>query len=323
MKPTALLCLIASFTALAATEEQLNKRFPIEPGGKLVVDVDFGSIAVTTAETDEVAVDVWRKVSRKSKADEEAFLRDRPVTFTKEGNTVTVRSHCKTKIGLSWSGWSRTEGKYTITVPAHFNAQLKTSGGGIDVSDLTGDVKAHTSGGGLHFARLHGPVDGDTSGGSIHVADCEGTLKVHTSGGGIDVAGGAGSLDGDTSGGSVKVKDFRGPARVHTSGGGITVENIAGKLDGSTSGGSVSAVLPSPLPDDVRLSTSGGGVTVRVPESAAFDLDAQTSAGGASSDLPVTVVGKTEHGRLKGAVNGGGKAVVLRSSAGSIHVRKL
>jgi DUF4097 and DUF4098 domain-containing protein YvlB len=110
---------------------------------------------------------------------------------------------------------------------------------------------------------------------------------------------------------------------VHTSGGGITVEQVAGKLDGSTSGGSVSAVLPSPLADDVRLSTSGGGVTVRVPESAAFNLDAETSAGRASSELPVTVVGKVEHSRLKGAVNGGGKAVVLRSSAGGIHVKKL
>lgn len=323
MKPTLLLCLIASLTALAATEEQLNKRFPVEPGGTLVVDVDLGGIVVTTNAANEVAVDVWRKVTRKSKADEEAFLRDRPVTFTHEGNTVTVRSHAKTKVSWSWGEGGRTEGKYTITVPARFNAQLKTSGGGIEVNDLTGDVKTHTSGGGLRFARLRGPLDGDTSGGGIHVADCEGTLKIHTSGGGIDVAGGAGSLDGDTSGGSVKVRDFRGPAHVETSGGGITVENVAGKVDGSTSGGSVSAVLPAPLPDDVRLSTSGGGVTVRVPENAAFNLDAETSAGRASSDLPVTIVGKAEHSRLKGAVNGGGKALVLRSSAGSIRVKKL
>ena len=98
-------------------------------------------------------------------------------------------------------------------MPAQFNAQLKTSGGGITVSDLTGETRANTSGGRLKFTRLHGPLDGGTSGGGIRVADCEGELKVHTSGGGIEVTGGAGSLDGGTSGGSVKVKDFRGPAK--------------------------------------------------------------------------------------------------------------
>jgi DUF4097 and DUF4098 domain-containing protein YvlB len=77
------------------------------------------------------------------------------------------------------------------------------------------------------------------------------------------------------------------------------------------------------LEGDVRLSTSGGGVTVVVSEHAAFSLDAATSAGRVTSDLPVTVIGKVERDRLKGTVNGGGKSVVLRSSAGSIRLKKL
>jgi hypothetical protein len=63
-------------------------------------------------------------------------------------------------------------------------------------------------------------------------------------------------------------------------------------------------------------------VTVVVPGDAAFDLDASTSAGRVSSDVPVTVVGKVARDRLKGTVNGGGKSLVLRSSAGSIHLKK-
>jgi DUF4097 and DUF4098 domain-containing protein YvlB len=79
--------------------------------------------------------------------------------------------------------------------------------------------------------------------------------------------------------------------------------------------------LSSPLPA-VSLDTSGGGVTVRIPANAAFDLDAETSGGGVRSDLPVTIVGKVEHDRLKGAVNGGGKLVRLRTSGGGIHVER-
>jgi hypothetical protein len=41
-----------------------------------------------------------------------------------------------------------------------------------------------------------------------------------------------------------------------------------------------------------------------------------------STDLPVTVVGKVERDHLVGTVNGGGKSVVLRTSAGSIHLKK-
>ncbi len=323
MKLYSLLLFAGCLAACAETEERINKRFAVQTGGKVVVDVDFGSIDVSTNATSEVVVDVFRKVSRRNKSDEEEFLRERPVTFSQDGDTVTIRSRRQKKGPDSWRGSQRTEGKYTLTVPARFNTQLKTSGGGIAVSDLAGEIKAGTSGGGLKFTRLRGPLDGDTSGGGIRVADCEGALKVRTSGGGIDVSGGSGTLNGDTSGGSVVVKDFRGAAQVETSGGGITIENVAGKVGGSTSGGSISAVLPSPLTDEVRLSTSGGGVTVRVAENAAFDLDAATSAGGVSSELAVTVVGRIGGDHMKGTVNGGGKPVVLRSSAGSIRVKKL
>src|ERR1051326_9188572 len=230
-------CLLASRLAVSAeTEEQINKRFAVQAGGNLVVDVDFGSIEVSTNATSEVTVDVFRKVSRRNQSEEATFLRERPVTFSQDGNTVTVRCRPSNPIRESWRGSQRTEGKYTITVPARFNAQLKTSGGGIAVSDLAGEVKAKTSGGGLRFARLRGPLDGGTSGGGIHVAECEGELKVHTSGGGIDVSGGAGTFNGDTSGGSVVVKDFRGPVRAGTSGGGMTIENVGGKVEATTSG---------------------------------------------------------------------------------------
>jgi len=322
MKLSLAFLLASSLFAVAETDEEINKRFAVQPGGKLVVDVDFGSIEVNTNASNELTVDVLRKVTRSTKAQEEAFLRDHPVTFSQAGNTVTISCRGKAKNG-GWShGAKRTEGNYTITVPASFSAQLKTSGGSVSVSDLTGEVKARTSGGGYMFARLHGTLNAQTSGGRIEMRNCEGSLKVRTSGGDIEVAGGSGSVNGETSGGRVTVKDFHGPARVGSSGGGITLENVAGKVDGSTSGGSISARFSSPPSDEVKLKTSGGGVTLHVPENSAFNLDASTSGGSVASELPVTVVGKIARGHLKGPVNGGGKSVVLHTSGGSIHVKE-
>ena len=323
MKLSPILLLVTCLAARAETEEQLSKRFVVQPGGKLVVDVDFGSITVNTNATSEVIVDVVRKVTRATKEDEEAYLTDRPVTFSQDGNAVTISSQGKSKGTGTSRGRQRTEGKYTITVPAQFSAQLKTAGGAVTVNDLTGDVSANTSGGGLQFARLHGPLDGGTSGGAIRVADCEGAQQVKTSGGGIDVSGGTGSFEGKTSGGAITVKDFRGGVQIKSNGGGITVENVAGKIEGSTSGGAITARFASPLSEEVKLATSGGGVTLRVPENSAFDLDASASGGGVKSDLTVNTTDKPSSNRLKGSVNGGGKPVVLHTSGGGIRVQKL
>jgi len=323
LESTLPLLLISSIAASAATEEKLNQRFSVQPNGTLVVEVDFGSINVSTNATSEVVVDVWRKIGRKKKADEEAFLRDHPVTFTQDGNTVTIRSHGKTRSSWSWSGRNQNEAKYTISVPPQFSARLKTGGGGIDVVDLTGDVGARTGGGGLIFGRLHGALHGETGGGGVKAGACEGTLTLRTGGGGIEVTGSSGSLDGTTGGGSVTVRDFQGPARVNTGGGGLTIEKVQGAVDASTGGGSIGAVLASEVADTVKLSTGGGGISVRVPATAAFNLDAKTSGGGVSTDLPVAVVGKIEPGRLQGSVNGGGKTVQLRSGGGGIHLKKL
>ena len=44
MKPTLIVLLAGSLAAYAETEEQINKEFAVQPHGKIVVDVDFGSI---------------------------------------------------------------------------------------------------------------------------------------------------------------------------------------------------------------------------------------------------------------------------------------
>jgi hypothetical protein len=110
MKLTLCLLPLTALAALAATEEQLNQHFTVQPEGKLVVDVDFGSIELATHETDEVVVDVWRKITRRNKADEEEFLKDHPVTFSQDGTTVTVRSRRLGVGGCSGGGRSRSEG---------------------------------------------------------------------------------------------------------------------------------------------------------------------------------------------------------------------
>ncbi|MDQ3198319.1 MAG: DUF4097 domain-containing protein [Verrucomicrobiota bacterium] len=310
-------------TAVASTEDNVHETRAAKPGGQLVVEVDFGSINVAPGDNDKVVIAAYRKISASSKAKEEKYFKEVPVTITTEGDKIIVRAiRNNESLGRQfWHMMGRThqEGRYTIKVPASFSVDLDTSGGDISAHGLTGNIKTDTSGGDLNFSQIHGDIHGDTSGGDIIAQNCDGVTNLDTSGGRVEVTGGRGALSVDTSGGNVTVLNRVGDTKVESSGGKLRLGNISGKLKAETSGGSVSAILSSPVAGDVRLETSGGSITVVTPPNAALTIDADTSAGSVRSDLPIS---RSNSGSdsLKGTLNGGGTKLVLRSSAGSIDI---
>jgi hypothetical protein len=314
--------LLASVASAAAlTTDTVNQQLDAGPGGKLVVDVDFGTVDVTTGDQAHVDVHAERKIDFENDSREKEFLGAAPITVTKEGNTVTVRARGRSEHhGWSWHGHVDMDAHYEIKVPKSFDADLRTGGGTISASDLIGTIKADTSGGKLKFSQLRGALNGKTSGGSVDVKGCEGPLKVSTSGGQIEAAGGSGRIDARTSGGSIAVQDFSGDTNVETSGGKLVLVNINGSITGRTSGGSVRATLAAPVPGDVKLETAAGSIEVAVPANAGFTIDAEASAGRVTTELPF-VGERTDHDSLRGTINGGGKSLQLRSGAGSIVIR--
>jgi hypothetical protein len=320
---TLILVSLTTLTAVAATEEKIHETRAAKPGGKLVVDVDFGTITVAPGDSDKVVVDAYRKVDASSKEKEQEYLAAAPLTVATEGDTVVVRARRKNN-ALGSQVWNllshtNTEGRYTIQVPATFNADLETAGGDVSAKNLIGTVKAGTSGGDLNFEGIHGRLDAETSGGDITVTACEGPLEVETSGGRIEATGGSGSLRVQTSGGAVTVANFAGDTKVESSGGKLRLANVSGKLSGEISGGEIDAILSSPVAGDVRLETSAGAIRVVAPANAALNVDAETGTGGVTTDLPIANT-KASRDSLKGTINGGGKTLVLRTGAGSIGI---
>jgi DUF4097 and DUF4098 domain-containing protein YvlB len=70
----------------------------------------------------------------------------------------------------------------------------------------------------------------------------------------------------------------------------------------------------------VNLETSAGSIEVSVPADAGLDVEAEASSGRVTSDLPFVGL-RTDREQLKGKINGGGKALVLHSGAGSISIK--
>ncbi len=309
-----------ALTASAASEESISQQVDASPGGKLVVDVEFGTIDVTPGADDKVALDAHRKVDFDDDAKEKEYLSTTPVTISKDGNVVTVRARgSKPKYWCNF-GHSETHGQYTIHVPKKFETDLHTDGGDVAVSEIAGNTTVKTSGGKLMFKHLEGNLSANTSGGSIGLEDCRGPSKVETSGGDITVADGTGTLDARTAGGRIEVRNFSGDTEVKTSGGNLNLQRITGKIVGKTSGGSINASIPADVVGDVNLQTSAGNIDVSLSTTASVDIDAKTSVGEIFSRLPVETSDlDSEH--LRGKLNGGGRSVKLQTSAGNITLK--
>jgi DUF4097 and DUF4098 domain-containing protein YvlB len=316
-----LFVLLVSVTASIAAEENLSQQIDVTSGGKLIVDVDFGTIRVTSDASEKVALKAHRVVEFGDASREKEFLAAAPITMTKEGNVVTVRAR-RNESWFNWNfGHSKMKASYTLQVPKKFDLDLRTSGGEIAAGGVSGNLKAHTSGGGLEFSNLEGTLSADTSGGSIKVQDCRCPTEIKTSGGEIVVVNNTGILSARTSGGRIEVHNLAGDADLETSGGNLILERINGKLFGRTSGGSIRASISGEVAGNMQLRTSAGNIDLAVPENAPLDIDARTNVGRVISELPVAI-SESGHEHLRGTLNGGGKSVVLETSAGNITLKR-
>jgi hypothetical protein len=219
-----LFVLVTTVSAFAASEEKINRQLDVHPGGKLVVDVDFGTIDISAGADDKVTVDASRTIDFGDEAKEKEYVAAVPITISAEGNVVTVQARsAKESYHLHFHHTSM-DGRYTIRIPKNFAAELDTGGGKITANDLVGDVRADSGGGELKFSHLHGAVLAKTGGGSIQMDGCDGATEIKSGGGDVVLKNGRGLLRARTGGGVIEVRDYAGDADVETGGGELILQ---------------------------------------------------------------------------------------------------
>ena len=116
-----------------------------------------------------------------SKSEIEERLKDYELSVKKEGETINCIAKRKSESG--WNNWkSGLSISFKIYTPEKISTDLVTSGGGISLKNLSGDLNFTTSGGGLKLQKLGGNVKGRTSGGGINISDSRDNIDVSTSG---------------------------------------------------------------------------------------------------------------------------------------------
>lgn len=282
---------LLSLSARAA--EPIQRSFNTGAGGTLFLETDTGEVSVTSHPGNAVTVRVERSGRRGD---------DLKIAMEQRGPNVYVTG----KFEHDWHfvfGFDFSEVKFIVNVPAQYNADLKTSGGGVAIANLGGNATARTSGGSLRLDSASGNADLHTSGGSITVGNVGGTLQAKTSGG------------------KIVIHHAGGDVQLHTSGGGITIEQALGAIDAHTSGGSIHATFAKQPRADSKLETSGGSIVVGLAPGIGATVDARTSGGDVETDIPMEIVGKQKNSRINGRINRGGPLLSLRTSGGDIRIR--
>jgi DUF4097 and DUF4098 domain-containing protein YvlB len=315
----ALICVAAGTLAAKADPDLITKSFAVKPGGKLVMNVDRGSIHVTTSDSEKVDVKITRELKNASVAQTKHVLEQHKVEFTTGDNEVKIEASSPKQFYGS-NPFNRLQVDYTIAIPAKFDIDLRTAGGHIEVADLEGKAELYTSGGNLDIATLKGPLKAHTSGGHISIAKVEGEATVDTSGGNVHAGEVTGNLVAHTSGGHITLDKVKGSVKATTSGGNIEVKDATASVNARTSGGHISARLNSQPKEGCSLKTSGGNVDVSLAPNLAFNLDAHTGGGRVTSDFPGDF--NKQHTRLTAQINNGGPELVLETSGGNVSVRK-
>ncbi|GEA08244.1 hypothetical protein KUL42_30050 [Alteromonas sp. KUL42] len=225
--------------SLSVQAKTIERSFETVSGNTLHVRTDAGSINIDTHNKDQILVNV------SIDGEDENF----EVEFDEHSEGLKISG----KRDSSWGWNNRLRVRFDITVPKQYELDLDTSGGKIEISDITGNIEVRTSGGAIEVGSVIGDVELDTSGGSIKTAAIEGEINAHTSGGSVEV---------------VFAKQPTKNARLHTSGGSIRASfpsNIAIDIDASTSGGRVHSdftVDGKVKKQSIRGAINGGGPKV-------------------------------------------------------------
>jgi DUF4097 and DUF4098 domain-containing protein YvlB len=304
------------------------------------VETSGGSIDVTGS-TGDARIEVYVNRNNNRNGDSELSKEEIQQRLNDDYNLDVSVSNgkltAKAKPKRNNMDWKRALSvSFRIFVPQNVSTDLSTSGGGIQLANLSGEQRFSTSGGGLDLDNITGKTRGSTSGGSItlknsknndlrlstsggniEATDCSGNLNLSTSGGSLRLTRLDGDIDASTSGGSVRGSTIAGDLKAHTSGGDVDLRDLSCSLEASTSGGHIDVAIKKPG-KFIKVSNSGGNINLQLPKNIAADLDIQADR--VNAGTLDNFSGTIDEDTVRGKLNGGGVNVSADAGSGRVSL---
>src|ERR1700730_7861951 len=234
---------IGDFVDSEAYREDFHSTHPLEAGGAVSVETFNGSIELRGWEQNSVEINGTKSASSKGALD---ALK---IEVNTTSGSVRIRA-------VRPPDFYRNMGvRFSIRVPHKALLDLiSTSNGKIQVEDVEGHARLHTSNGGVRISRIKGEVEARTSNGTIEAQDVDGNVNLHTSNGAIRAETTHGSFEGTTSNGSMTSR-LNDPASNWP----VRAETSIGHID---------LTLDAKQLPEVRASTNNSSILVRLPAAA-------------------------------------------------------
>lgn len=318
---TVLLCLGVVVIAQKRNGESpyRTESFSINAIKNLKVETSGGSIQVKGGQSQgaiEMYVTSNNWADRKSPSEIQQILNEYyDVDIRSQGGTLTATAKRK---NIKWSNKTSLNISFIVYSSSQVDADVRTSGGSLNLQDIAGTVTGRTSGGSITVKNLSKNIDLTTSGGQITAEDLDGIVKLNTSGGSLNLSDLSGTVSARTSGGSISATNINGDFNTETSGGSIHLKEIDGNLNARTSGGQITADLKATR-DFVKLRTSGGSIRLKMPETKNAQLDLKGDKVRISELHNFS--GTVKKDRVKGSLGNGNLLVEASTSGGSVDVK--
>ncbi len=293
-------------------EQRIECSLPVREGGRLVLRADFGSVSIRQGAADRMECQVLLRTTTPDEAKARRYFEgyELSVRPLEDGGAylsgrlsapsgATAGPMPTPRGGAYLSGYLSTQLRveFRIAIPARFNVDVETKGGGIDVEKLNGELVAVTAGGSIRTGDVTGQVRAATAGGSIHLGNIGAAAEARTAGGGIRVGDVNGDATLETSGGEIAAGQIAGTLRAETAGGDVVARGASGSIDARTAGGQIQigesggSVVAQTAGGSIRLLGSRGPMEVKTA-GGSIDLwqirnavQATTAAGGILAEI--------------------------------------
>lgn len=328
---------------------------PVLSDSRIVIRNGRGDITVRSSDEAQVRVDGKKNVNAWSETDAEHLASAVSVEIAKNGDAYEVRP-----VNTS-GGDSRVSLDMDISVPKKASLTIRNDRGDVSVSDMDKPVSLNTTRGDVEVRDTSGDVAIDTGKGNVKVSDTKGNVKISGHGGEINVSSATGGLtiDGEffgpiradkiakgvrfvsqrtdltitqlnghleTGSGSLEIADTAGNLTLRTNSYDISIENAGGKLKVDNRNGNIEVRFSQPPKDDVEITNSSAPITLSLPESSSFEIGADCHSCDIDSEFSADSLKHTSTGgdsHLEGKYgNGRGPKIILKTSYGSISIRK-
>jgi DUF4097 and DUF4098 domain-containing protein YvlB len=335
MKKYLILLLIASQSYLASAQTNrapyFTKSLATDGVKNVFLRTSGGSISVSGADGQAARIEVYVVGNNNQNLSTDEIKKRLEEDYILDIDVHDGELHATAKNRRNNINWRKSLSiGFKVYVNKQTASNLTTSGGSINIDNLTGNQDFTTSGGSLNVNRITGIIKGSTSGGSVNVhyskpnidlttsggsitaANCEGSIRLSTSGGSLNLTQLKGNINASTSGGSIHGSTITGELITGTSGGSVNLVGISGALDASTSGGSMDVEMVS-VGKYVKLDSSSGHIDLQIPSNKGVDLDLRGDR--VNLNTSGSFNGTKEKDKVVGKLNGGGSPVEVRGNS--------